>query len=624
MSVRVKSGHLHYLAIRLVAAFVILCGAGAAAAMQDDKNQSAEVSAEEETADLKQEIEELGQTLRAAYMAGTLTGKEAREIYGVMVRSIKAEWEASRAGNAANAKEAAKKPEEESPKRSVLKLSAPKPWQISVLFQPEFLTRDLAILRDELDLDRDQMMIAGVLFRDYLEAIDLASSPLREAFGRYNRATKDRWLAAALQRTDQRLGGALQRAQRVDPDVAVERMKRTLGRIAEQHAERIEAADEVDRARFRAWARRMVEVTGELDDRLASIRERVSGELAELEREDATITADDLVRMAKQLRTEREQLRRTMIESLAAIATEEQRGEENADFTAVMARIRIDHLLPQGRLGGESMDLWAALMETGRGLDPIRGETERLGYVESMLRARASLIAEKLDGRMEATLDRELEGLGFQAERDRIAAANGGSIFEVEPRRLISARRPLADAARREVAASVVVRDALRTLLDESSAYVMELYPDADLPDAYREASLRRGFPNEMRRRWSERAIDAALQLDDLDDETREALLAVEEVNGIELAALRADAIARCIARDPKLARDFIDAEFDGEDQKVDWEPEMWLGINYEQFAAVDDRTERQLRAILAPGQIERLPALRQRAERREKDGRAK
>ena len=50
----------------------------------------------------------------------------------------------------------------------------------------------------------------------------------------------------------------------------------------------------------------------------------------------------------------------------------------------------------------------------------------------------------------------------------------------------------------------------------------------------------------------------------------------------------------------------------------------MWLGINHEAFAAVDDRTELQLRAILAPAQIERLPALKQRAERREKDGRGK
>ena len=309
MKASVRFGFFGDRAIRLAVALVVLCIAGPAFAMQDDKNQSAEASADEETANLKQEIEELGQTLRAAVMSGTLSGEEAREIYGVMVRSIKAKWEASRAGKAANAKEAAKKPEEESPKRSVLRLSAPKPWQISTLFQAEFLTRDLAILRDELDLDQDQMMIAGVLFRDYLEAIDLASSPLREAFGRYNRATKDQWLAAALERTDQRLGGALQRAQRVDSRVAVERMKQTLGRIAEQHAERIEAADEEDRAKFRAWARRMVEVTAELDDRLASIRERVSGELAELEREDATITADDLLRMAKQLRTEREQLR---------------------------------------------------------------------------------------------------------------------------------------------------------------------------------------------------------------------------------------------------------------------------------------------------------------------------
>jgi len=88
------------------------------------------------------------------------------------------------------------------------------------LFRPDFLTRDLAILHTDLDLDRNQMMIAGLLVRDYLESIDLASSPLREALRRYRDTIRDQWLTAALERSDQRLGSALQRAQRVDPEVA--------------------------------------------------------------------------------------------------------------------------------------------------------------------------------------------------------------------------------------------------------------------------------------------------------------------------------------------------------------------------------------------------------------------
>jgi hypothetical protein len=35
----------------------------------------------------------------------------------------------------------------------------------------------------------------------------------------------------------------------------------------------------------------------------------------------------------------------------------------------------------------------------------------------------------------------------------------------------------------------------------------------------------------------------------------------------------------------------------------------MWLGINYEAFDAIDDRTESRLRAILTPEQCEALPA---------------
>jgi hypothetical protein len=363
----------------------------------------------------------------------------------------------------------------------------------------------------------------------------------------------------------------------------------------------------------------MVEVTGQLDARLASLRKRVNAELSALDREDETITAEDLVRMAKQLRVERARLRGQLAEDVEIILTEEQRGEDKARFEATMARIRVDHLLPRGRLGGESMNLWAALTDTGGDQKPAPTWSEGLEPVEVMLRQRAAWIADKLDKRMEATLDREIAGLEFQVERERIAVAKGESVFEVDERRLSSARRPFAEAARGEVTASVAVRDALRSLLDEVSASMDELYPDTGLSDAYREASLRRGFPVEMRRRWSERVMAAALELDSLDDNTREALLGVETANRLEITALRRDAIAKCIARDPKLAREFIDAELAGDGKEVEWVPDMWLGINHEAFDSIDDRTEGRLRAILTPEQIEVLPDLKRWKEWKEK-----
>ncbi|MHC5047849.1 MAG: hypothetical protein ACYTGY_15025 [Planctomycetota bacterium] len=390
-------------------------------------------------------------------------------------------------------------------------------------------------------------------------------------------------------------------------------------RIAREYGDKIDAAGEEGRAKFDAWTKHMIEVTGQLDARLASLRERVGAELSALDREDAPITAEDLVRMAKELRGERARLRQQLTDDLEIITTEEQRGRENARFETTMARIRVDHLLPRGRLGGESMNLWAALTDTRRDQKPGRTRSEGLEPVEAMLRQRASWIVDKLDRRMEATLDREIAGLEFQVERERIAAATGESVFEVDERRLVSARRPFADAAQREVTASVAVRDALRSLLDEASADMDELYPDTGLSEAYREASLRRGFPTEMRRRWSERALAAALELDGLDDDTREALLAVETANNIEITALRRDAIAKCIARDPKLAREFIDAELGGDEKEVQWIPEMWLGINHEAFDSIDVRTESRLRAILTPEQIKVLPDLKRWREWKEK-----
>jgi hypothetical protein len=171
------------LAIRLAVVFVLSCVAGSALALQDDKGQSATAPAQQKSSDPREELEELGTTLRAAVFSGTLTEEEAWDMYKAVASSLWEELKGSRAGDAKEAgKEADKEYEEADPKLVVLRLSAPKPRQ------PEFLTRDLAILHTDLELDRNQMMIAGLLVRDYLDAVDLASSPLLEALKRYQGA----------------------------------------------------------------------------------------------------------------------------------------------------------------------------------------------------------------------------------------------------------------------------------------------------------------------------------------------------------------------------------------------------------------------------------------------------
>ncbi|MHC4990583.1 MAG: coiled-coil domain-containing protein [Planctomycetota bacterium] len=527
--------------------------------------------------DSDSDLEELGLTLKAAVASEALSEEEAIKIWSVMSERIKS--------GAATGKE-------DAPKRDVM-LSAPRPGQIRVIFQPEFLRRDLSLLHDELDLDQDQRIIARVLLADYLEAYDLASSPLREALSRYRRTSTDRWMATALER-----------AETVDPDVAVANARRAV------EAWRVEAAadDGQDREKndaANAWARQMLEVARTMDERLASLRARVGSELAGLDPE--AITADDLVRMAKQLRADREQLRAEMTTSLRLITTETQRGPADSGFQAAMARVRSLHLLPRGRLGGESMDLWAALADARREASQP-DHRQRLELAGALVRERAPSIADKLDHRTEATLDREIAGLELQTERERIAAESGQLPPDVERRRLAGAFKPFFDATQRELAASIAVRDGLFVLLEESATSIEETHPDFGVASRYRTAALRRGFPAEMRRRWSERAIAAALQLEDLHPETMARLRVLEASTANELQRLRHDAVRKRFHRDPELARDQITALVD-ERRKVEKRPEMWLGYEYEAFSAIDDRTESRLRAILTPSQMEGLPA---------------
>lgn len=546
------------------------------------------------------QIEELGTTLKAAAMSGVISGEEAREIYKRVLGAAKAsDVQQFGDGNA-------KAGDGNDPKTHVARLTAPRPERVQDLLRPEFLRRDLPRLADALDFDQSQMMIVRVLFEDYSEAFELSSAPLREALSQYRGSGINAYIAFTLEDAGVRLDQAVENARRADRDEAMARMQETMARIDEERA----GGSERDRRRYEIWKESALAATSELDERLAAIRDRATRQLNDMSRDEATIDADDLLHMAAQLRTDRAQLRVDLIESIGLIATEEQRGEEDRVFDAVMDQIRIDMLLPQGRLGGESMNLWAALAEVSRDLE-ARGEDWVPGYAEEWLDARVPEIAARLDARTEAIIDREIAGLEFQAVRDRIAAANGESIFEIDERRVTAAISPYVTALRLEVEASVAVRDRLLALLEESTVALSDAYPESGLTRQLafllREASLRLGFPAETRTRWAERAVAAALELEDLEDDVLEALVELDANVRAELDILRTAAIEKRIRRDPKLAREFIEAEFEG--KEVDFDDDIWREADYEAFIAIDERTETQLRTLLTPAQYEALPS---------------
>ncbi len=562
--------------------------------------QKGDLAAAQAREEVGAQIKELGTTLKAAAMSGVISGEEAKEIYNRVLGAAKAsDVQQFGDGNA-------KAGDGNDPKTHVARLTAPRPERVQELLRPEFLRRDLPRLADALDFDRSQFMIVQMLFEDYSEAFELSSAPLREALSQYRGSGINAYIAFTLEDAGVRLDQAVENARRADRDEAMARMQEAMARIDEERA----GGSEKDRRRYEAWKEDSLAATSELDERLAAIRDRATRQLNDMSRDEVTIDADDLLHMATQLRSDRAQLRVDLIESIGLIATEEQRGEEDRVFDAVMDQIRIDMLLPQGRLGGESMNLWAALAEVSRDLE-ASGEDWVPGYAEEWLDARVPEIAARLDARTEAIIDREIAGLEFQAVRDRIAAANGESIFEIDERRVTAAISPYVTALRLEVEASVAVRDRLLALLEESTAALIDAYPESDLArqlaSRQRDASLRRGFPAETRTRWAERAVAAALELEELDGDVLEALVELDTDVGAALDVLRTSAIEKRIRHDPKLAREFIAAEFEGEE--IDFDHDIWREVDYEAFVAVDERTETQLRTLLTPAQFEALPS---------------
>ncbi|MFK7962143.1 MAG: hypothetical protein AB8G96_16645 [Phycisphaerales bacterium] len=579
--------------------------------------------ASQEARDELEELEELGSTLKAAVVSGAMSEEDATKLYFIMAERLARGKQEGIQGADAGAADG-------QPSKREITLSPPSPRQIRMLFQPEFLRRDISILRNVLNLDRDQTTIADVLIDDYRQALDIAATPLREALTRYQRSTTDQWIVSVFDRIDI-----------AQADEAVANMERALEAWNEANAKDEVPSDstpDVQSAQARlkadAFSRRMIEATRTMDERIAALRQRVEAERAD--RQQTEVTAQDLVRLATVLRAERAALRTVLLESIEAITTDRQRGASNAMLDRTIARIQVSHLLPRGRLSGETMNLWAALSEAeaeaeaGGKADPVATGGPPSTSPAKQLEDGLPTIATLLDQRATATIDREIAGLAFNAAHDRLLREGGGATVDKDAGSMKAATRPFAAAVRREFDMSVAVRDALLDSLRTSASVEPEPVTVAE-PEAeaaaisefirqYRNAALRRGFPTEMQARWSERAVATAAAIAGLDAAARDALSDLKIELNSTLRQLRVEAVALRVQHETDVARAQTEAEFGDREGQGDGKEnakgdafglERWFGMRFNEFAAVDDQVERRLRDILTDQQFESLPMRR-------------
>ncbi len=531
--------------------------------------------------DNERELQDLGDTLKAAVMSGAMNENDARKAYLIIAERL-----GTRKSNAnLDKKNDSKDDKKETTKQNNLRLNTPSPLNIEALFYPEFLNRDLLPLSEDLNLDETQTLILRAILENYTDAFNIAILPLDQALKNYERALTDRWLTAVL------------------GDIAIPNAQEAETSIREQinnwrTSKNIEEESEQS-SKINDFEEHLVALTRDMDARLKSLQQRVMTDINKIENID--ITASDLLIIAQKLKNEREQLRLDLIESVKVILLDKQRGtNDSAIYTAINSQL-IRHLLPRGHLSGDAMNLWSAISKIDL---PDNMDSGGFKHANTTLKNRVNDSAEALYKRLNATVEREIAGLEFQ-----VAIDNEHSPLPIQGNQLTSTK--FERSIETEIASSIEVRNQLLGLLEESMAGCTTTYDQA-LLSHYRTAALRQGFPQEMRKRWCETAINLALNIEGIEATTLKMLNLINEEMNLELIQLQKEAIANRIEHENNLA----ESNFENNNDKSEYPLELWFGMKYQEFDELNIYIENQLKYLLTDEQFANLPKLNNRLER--------
>lgn len=549
----------------------------------------------------EEEMEMLGATLKAAVMSGALDGEEARNIWRVMMITVKEE---SAADNARRGRGAAggKGEEEGDWKSSVARVAVPYPTQVKALLRPAFLDRDLQLLREELALDQYQAEIVEALLNNYTEAFELMVVPFQEGVRRYEKSRRSRYVSSVLDRVNN-----------VEVDEAINRTRESMRRIRDEKVAASEGKEgsrevtEEENEKWSEWEEEMVQAAQAMQSRLGDIRERVSRQMEDV---GEPLDAEGMLALAIELQMEGEALRQAFIEQLSVVLLSDANAEERQRFAEVLAMIVRERELAHGQLSGDRMDLMAAARQAWRA--SLGEDAERiriaLDEVEAMLAAQGILFSEVIEARRKATINREIEGLRLLVARDEVVGDQIGSGTAADWAWLGRAAAPYEASLKSELMAAIQVRDMNLGLLDVSDGLLIEDHPL--VAKRFRNTALRRGFPADMRKRWAQQALDAAAIIETLDADQFETIMSMHDAMMEEVDLYQANGIASRIEREPVRTMERIDIRFDDdrENHKDEFDDEDYLGPDHERYEQLDERVDAQLKAVLLPEQYETLP----------------
>ncbi len=519
---------------------------------------------------------DLGEQIKAGIMLGMIERSDARDLAKAIMELEGGKASGSSKGGGGKGGAA----EETKPMPAWAVFALPGGGTLTTLLEPEYLPRDAAFLTDELAIDASVSAIVEALLDDYASLFERERREVLDAVAAARRAS-----AMMTPEIDAALDAVA--AAVIDRDAAMDDL---LAGAASK-------GGGADPAVMEKWIDRAVaEATGLQRRVMALETARAESRASRESPERASSSALDRV---VEFRASRDAWRRSFEEDLAAVIP----AEKTELLATTLARLRSEHGRRSGRFGGDSIDLDAAWRATRSSMTL---DDASIRAIEAAIDGRCVELASLVDARTLARIATELAAL-----RGYLEGLAG------DQRGVERAARTLEDAADLQVSAEVAVRDltlAIAEAMTEAAA--------ADSPTL--EASLRseirgRAFRQQMSPRWSEKAIDVTLGLEDLTDDQRTAVLSLVEFVGPQLDRIRDRAIEERLQREVRIARAMAEASVDDYASAKSMDAETWMEPERDAFERLDAEVGMALRQLLTVDQLERLPghpSIRTQADR--------
>ncbi|MCP4834036.1 MAG: hypothetical protein GY895_04665 [Phycisphaera sp.] len=511
-------------------------------------------------AETKLDAQSLGGEIKAASLLGLIDGEEARKLYFEILELQYGD------GDSKEEKEADADWDEDDKRRGGMTFSrflVRDGGDFTTLMRPEFLRRDIEPLSNAVGGDQGLVAVIESLLEDY----ELAFEARRSAFEASLDVASTEYELAMI---DESLGRI--------PDVPISRT---------EIERRLEGMNEGkglggrDPGKVAEWGETQI---AKLQARIQRLRGILATRRAASENDGAPPSARELLAMMESLRQERDELRRVLETDLRSVVP----SRMLPDTEAALDRIRLEHGRDDARFGGSGIDLDLAVRRTEL---PAKVEASVLSDLAEANRE----IADLVDARTAARIERETKAA-------RLLAAE----IEGDEARLQQRTKAVMAAADREIAAGLAVRDAILGQMGQIHGSLLPSDPES-AADFIRIAR-KDGFPDQMRRRWCERALEAAILIPEMDEAMLEAILELQFYVIERLTLLQDQAIKDRLQLEPRLGRAMVDGLEDDFAGAKGMGEETWREPGFEQFDRLDDEIGRRLLAILGPGRVETLP----------------